>query len=141
MSAIGVTRAFRWMPRSIRLPLGSLVGIVLFSAIVGAAICYAAVGSRWGVPRTVTGEATYISDQPIDISFRPDDWPPPGPEQGAPVMGLRLGSVEWVDRDGHIHSTGRPACLDPLQPARRVELTLLDVVPAEKGIRAGRGPF
>jgi hypothetical protein len=42
-------------------------------------------------------------------------------------MGLRLGSVEWVDRDGHIHSTGRPAWLVPLQPARRVELTLLEV--------------
>jgi hypothetical protein len=41
----------------------------------------------------VTGEATYVSGQPIDISFRAGDWSPQGPEQGAPAMGLRLDSI------------------------------------------------
>ena len=95
--------------------------------MLGATAIYIWANPRWGVPHDVTGVAVYVDQEGVNVSFRPDNWPGPGPERGAPVMGLHLDPVGWVDHDGHLHTTGRPACMTKAGESKHVALTLVAI--------------
>jgi hypothetical protein len=127
MNVEAPTRVKRLVFRSVSIPLWFLPVIALIGVLLGGVLFYYLVGSKWGVPHSVTGKVIFVNDKADGIVFQPDDWPHRDDGGADGGWSYTLGPVEWVDRDGQVKTDGTPACLAPLSHGQRVELWLLDV--------------